>query len=260
MIRLIDAHVHLNDEAYAADLEAVLDRARAAGVARLVVAGYDAPSSRAAVDLASSHEEVWAAVGVSPHAAASWNEETAREIAALARAAKVVAVGEIGLDYHYDFAPRGVQRAVFRAQLALAASCGRPVVVHNREAHADTLAILAEQKAGVRGVMHCFSGSLETALTAWQQGFRISFAGPLTFKNADRLRAIAARLPREALLVETDAPYLAPHPHRGRRNEPANVRLVLEALAAARGEAPEATAEAVWENAARTFDFARGRG
>ncbi|MGQ9779594.1 MAG: TatD family hydrolase [Bacillota bacterium] len=257
-MRLIDVHVHLNDPAFAEDLPAVVARAEAAGVARMVVTGYDLPSSAAAVELAERYPSVWAAVGVSPHEAATWNEKTREELLALAGRRKVVAIGEIGLDYYYDHPDRAVQQEAFRAQLAMAVSLGLPVVVHAREAHADTLAILREagiEKVG--GVMHCFSGSLETARAAWEMGFTISFAGPITFKNAVRPREVARGLPLAALLCETDAPYLTPHPHRGERNEPARVRLNLETLAVLRGLPPADMAWIVWENAERIFGFAR---
>ncbi len=255
---LVDTHTHLNDEAFADDLEEVLDRAGEAGVGRLVVAGYDLPSSQAAVTIAERYPEVWATVGVSPHEAMAWSAASAERLAGLTGSGKVVAVGEIGLDYHYDLSPRETQRAVFCAQIELAVALDLPIVVHSREAHADTLAALrAHDARAVGGVMHCFSGSLETALAAWSLGFHISFAGPLTFANAARLREVAGRVPRAALLTETDAPYLTPHPHRGRRNEPAMVALVAAALAEARGMQIEELTAVVWENAERVFGFTR---
>lgn len=256
-MRLVDTHAHLNDPAFADDLEEVLARARAAGVARLVVAGYDLPSSRRALAIAEKADWIWATVGVSPHEALAWEEESLAELAELAAHPKAAAIGEIGLDFYYDY-PRPAQREAFRRQLALAVELGKPVVIHDREAHAETLAILEEGGAGrVGGVMHCFSGSVETALAAWAMGFHISFAGPVTFKNAVRPREVAAALPLAAILTETDAPYLTPHPHRGQRNEPMRVSLVAAALAAARGMSQEELAAAVWENAARAFRLSK---
>lgn len=255
---LIDTHVHLNDEAFGADLGEAVARAEAAGVRRMVVAGFDLPSSVAATVIADRFRDVWATVGISPHEAKTWSPAAAAELRRLAGHPKVVGIGEIGLDYHYDFSPRAVQHEAFAAQVELAVSAGLPIVVHNREAHADTLAILKAGGAGrVGGVMHCFSGSLETARAAWAMGFRLSFAGPLTFKNAARPREIAGAVPAEALLTETDAPYLTPHPHRGRRNEPAFVALVAAALAEARGLPLAELAATVWENAERVFGFGK---
>ncbi|NLG84997.1 MAG: YchF/TatD family DNA exonuclease [Firmicutes bacterium] len=257
-MRLIDVHVHLNDPAFADDLPAVIARAEAAGVARMVVTGYDLPSSAAAVELAERYPSVWAAVGVSPHEAATWNEEARRQLRVLAGREKVVAIGEIGLDYHYDRPARSVQQEAFRAQLTLAVELGLPVVIHAREAHAEPLALLRETGAEkVGGGMHCFSGSLETARTAFAMGFGLSFAGPITFKNAVRPKEVARSLPMAALLTETDAPYLAPHPHRGERNEPALVRYNLEALAELHSLPPADMAWIVWENAERIFAFSR---
>lgn len=251
---LVDAHVHLNDPQFEADLEAVVARARAAGVGAMIVAGYDLPSSKRAADLAAQFPEVWAVVGVSPHDARTWDENSRKSLIALASHPKVVGIGEIGLDYHYDRSPRPVQREVFRAQLEVALSLGLPVVIHEREAAEDTLALLREARAR-RGIMHCFSGSVETAQICWRLGLRISLAGPVTFKNAVRPREVAAAMPLEALLTETDAPYLAPHPHRGSRNEPARVGLVAQAVADARGMSLADLAAAVWRNAKETFDL-----
>ena len=252
----VDTHVHLNDPAFADDLETVVARARAADVGRMVVAGYDRASSERAVALADRYPEIWAMVGISPHEAKTWEDPSAEWLASLAKRPKVVGIGEIGLDYHYDYSPRPVQREVFRAQIELAVSAGLPIAVHSREAAADTLATLEEARGRLTGgVMHCFSGSLETARAARAMGLAISFAGPLTFKNAANLRAVAGALPPEALLTETDAPYLTPHPHRGERNEPALVPLVAAALAETRGTSLETLAGTVWANAERIYSF-----
>jgi TatD DNase family protein len=235
---MIDSHCHLADETFVGDLEAVIDRARAAGVSAALVileAGNDDEARRAARVI-----ELWPearfAVGVHPHQAGQFADDPQRAAAVVARqidgtpAAR--AVGEIGLDYHYDFSPRDVQQAVFRAQVALARERGLPIVIHTREADADTLTILREEGRGeVRGVMHCFTGGPELALAALDLGLCISLAGIITFPRAAELRETARLVPVDRLLAETDSPFLAPVPHRGKRNEPAHVARVIAALA-----------------------------
>ncbi|CAB1130129.1 D-amino acyl-tRNA deacylase [Candidatus Hydrogenisulfobacillus filiaventi] len=240
-VQAFDSHCHLQDPAFDPDREEVYQRARAAGL-NLVVAGYDLASSEAAVAFAAGHAGVWALVGVHPHEAAQtlaehpdWEER----LAALAGQPRVAGIGEIGLDYHYDHSPREVQRTVFRRQLALAARLGRPVAIHTREAEEDTAAILAEATPPASGVIHCFTGSAGFARLCLDRGFALSFAGVLTFKNAGALREVAAAVPADRLLIETDAPYLSPVPWRGRRNEPVRVLRVAEVLAAVRGQETE---------------------
>ncbi len=230
----IDSHCHLNDPAYAADYREVIGRAVSEGVTTLVVVGYDLPSSERAVELAGEFDCVWAAVGVSPHDAKDWNERAAGCLEQLLQTPRVVALGEIGLDYHYQESSREQQWLAFEAQLAIAASHGKPVIIHTREAAQDTLDRLANAKSGA-GVMHCYTGSLEMAREFMKLGFYISFAGPLTFSNAARLREVAAGVPLERTLIETDCPYLTPHPFRGKRNEPANLVLTGQKLAEIKG-------------------------
>ncbi|MGH7645666.1 MAG: TatD family hydrolase, partial [Gemmatimonadales bacterium] len=233
---LVDAHCHLGDAAFDPDREAVLARARAAGVGHIVVIGESVDGSTRAAALARATPGLSATAGVHPHAAGSWSPETARHVRDLLADPCVVAVGETGLDYHYEHAPRDAQRRAFEAQLALGAELGKPVVVHARDADDDLAAILAGWSRSETGlVLHSFSSGSK----AWEAGMRaaayFSFSGMITFKSwslADRLVAC----PPDRLLVETDAPYLAPVPHRGRRNEPAFVREVAQAAAAARGE------------------------
>jgi TatD DNase family protein len=243
---VIDAHCHLADAVFADDLEAVVGRARAAGVsaALVILAAGDAAESAQARRLASLWADVRFAAGVHPHQAHQCAE--AGRAAALVRDAfaadpRVRAVGEIGLDYHYDFSPRDVQRRVFAEQIALARELGRPIVIHTREAEADTFDILRSEGGGaVAGVFHCFTGDAEMARRALDLGFSLSFAGIVTFPKAAPLREAAALVPDARLLVETDSPFLAPVPHRGTRNEPAHVARVVETLAAVRGVAPAA--------------------
>jgi TatD DNase family protein len=235
---MIDSHCHLADETFAGDLQAVIDRARAAGVSSALVileAGNDDEARRAArvIDL---WPETRFAVGVHPHQAGQFADDPLRASAVVARqidgtpAAR--AVGEIGLDYHYDFSPRDVQQAVFRAQVALACERGLPIVIHTREADEDTLTILRDEGRGeVRGVMHCFTGGPELARAALDLGLCISLAGIITFPRAAELRETARLVPLDRLLAETDSPFLAPVPHRGKRNEPAHVVRVIAALA-----------------------------
>jgi TatD DNase family protein len=219
---LFDTHAHLHDPAFTADREAVLARARAAGVARVLTVGTDPDSTRAAVALADAHPDVWAAAGIHPHDAAAADDGALAAIAALARTPRVVAIGEIGLDYYRNLSPREAQHRALRAQLALAREVGKPVLLHCREAHGDLLAVLeADGIAAAGGIMHCFSGDLEVARRALGLGLLVSIAGPVTYPNARRLAAVVGALGLDALVVETDCPYLPPQPWRGQRNEPA---------------------------------------
>ncbi len=219
---LFDTHAHLHDPAFAGDRTAVLGRARAAGVARILTVGTDPESAAEAVALAAVEPDVWAAVGIHPHDAAKADEAALERIAALARAPRVVAVGEIGLDYYRNLSPRDVQQRVLRWQLGLAREVGKPVLLHCREAHADLLAALeGEGVRGVGGIMHCFSGDLDIARRCLDLGLLVSIAGPVTYPNARRLGEVVRTLGLEPLVIETDCPYLPPQPWRGTRNEPA---------------------------------------
>ena len=255
---MIDSHAHLADAAFADEGDAVVRRARAAGVEAIVCIGESLASATRARALASAHRGVvWWTAGVHPHDAASF--DATRDLGAIREHidAGAVAVGECGIDYHYDHSPRDRQRAAFSEQLALGAELRKPVVVHTREAEDDTRTMLRDAgRQGVRGVMHCFTGSHELARTALDAGWFISFAGIITFKrwtDDDLLRLV----PDDRLLVETDAPYLAPVPHRGKRNEPAYLALTIARLAAARGAPPARTAELTAGNARELFGLAR---
>lgn len=255
---LIDTHAHLDDARYDADREAVIARAREAGVGAFITIGCDLATSRAAVELASRYPFVYAAVGVHPHEVKQIEDGWYDELRRLAGHEKVVAYGEIGLDYHYNHSPPRLQRERFREQLGLARELELPVVIHTREAQEDTVAILKEERAGeTGGVFHCFSGDAWLAQEALALGFYLSFSGVLTFRNAAPLQAVARTVPLDRLLVETDCPYLTPVPHRGRRNEPAFVKLVAEQLAGLRTPSerlgPEDIARITSDNARRLF-------
>lgn len=254
-VPIVDTHAHLGDERFSEDLTDVLERARAAGIVRVINPGSDLESSRAAVALAERYDWIYAAVGFHPHSASEADDAGMAEIARLARHPKVVAVGEIGLDYHYDFSPRDVQKRVFRDQLALSVEVGKPVVIHDREANKDTMDLVMEFGRSLPGgVMHCFSGSAELAREYVRKlGFYISFSGTVTFANARKTVLAAAAVDRCRLLAETDSPYLAPVPYRGRRNEPCYVVDVLRKLAEVRNASYEETARLTTANADAAF-------
>ncbi len=259
---LVDTHAHLDFRQFKHDLDAVLDRAWQAGVTAIVTIGIDLETSRAAIALAEAHERVFATVGFHPHDAKIADAAALAELRELAQHPRVVAIGEMGLDFYRDRSPRDVQRRVFRQQLQLAAEVGKPVVIHDRQAHTQTLDILrrwvaeSQPKPGQRrGVFHCFSGDLDLAWAAIELGFLIGVDGPLTYHNAHQLRATVKALPLENLLVETDAPFLTPHPHRGKRNEPAYVRLVAQKMAAVKNLPLEEVAQATTANAQALFQL-----
>lgn len=228
----IDSHTHLNDQAYQEDYATVIEAAVNNNVEAMMVVGCDLESSRRAVELAKEYPMLWATVGIHPHDAEYWNQEAALELQNLLTEPKVVAVGEIGLDYHYLYSSKEDQLKAFKEQIWIAKQYNKPIIIHNREAHQDTYTLLSKERIGpAGGVMHCFSGSREMALQFLELGLQLSFAGALTFQNADKLRNVAAEIPLERLLVETDCPYLTPHPFRGRRNEPLRVALVGQKLA-----------------------------
>jgi TatD DNase family protein len=254
-IRLIDTHMHLHVAQFDHDRAAAIERATAVGVARMVEIGYDLDSARAAVVLADRHPQIFAVVGIQPHYAAESDERWLAEVRRLAAHPRVVAIGEIGLDYYHNRAPHDLQERLFREQLALARDLRLPVVIHSRDAQADTVRILRDGARGQPGIMHSFSGDWAYAEACLEVGFLLSFSGPVTFAKATELHEVVRRAPPDRILTETDSPYLSPHPLRGKRNEPANVRLVAEQLAALRGVPLEDVAKAVWGNAARIFGF-----
>ncbi|MGH2535984.1 MAG: TatD family hydrolase [Candidatus Promineifilaceae bacterium] len=253
---LIDTHCHLDFEAFDHDRSEVLARAAAAGVGRIIAPALDLDNVGQVVALAEKHASVYAAVGVHPNSAAAWQDAWLAELRAAAAHPKVIAIGEIGLDYHRDRALPAVQRRAFEAQLALAAELGLPVIVHNRQADEDVLGLLAASQLPGRsraGVLHSFSSNSEVAGRGLALGFLLGFSGPLTYKSAEALRQVAAEAPAERILIETDAPFLAPQSRRGQRNEPANVRFVADKLAALRGLTTDQAAGLATANALRLF-------
>jgi TatD DNase family protein len=228
---LIDTHTHLDDPRYDTDRDAVIARAREAGIETFVTIGCDLATSRAVVELADRYPFVYATVGVHPHEVKHIGDDWYDELRRLAKRPKVVAYGEIGLDYHYNHSPPKLQRDRFREQVGLARELHLPIVIHTREAQEDTIAILREEHASdVGGVFHCFSGDAWLAKDALDLGFFLSFSGVITFQNATMLRDILKTVPMDRILIETDCPYLTPVPHRGKRNEPAFVKLVVEKI------------------------------
>ena len=254
---LTDTHTHLDFPHFDGDRERVIERAATAGVRAIVDVGTDQASSQAAVALAEAYPQIYAAVGVHPHDAKTVTKEVLEKLGALASHPKVVAIGEIGLDFYRDLSPRDKQRQAFQQQLALASEIGKPVIIHDRDAHSEVMAILRRWIEGGHqpaGVLHCFSGDLTMAQEAIELGFYISIAGPVTFKNARSLRELVRQLPVEKLLVETDCPYLTPHPHRGKkRNEPAYVKFVAQEVARVKGLSLEEVARVTSDNAQALF-------
>lgn len=251
---LIDTHTHLDDSRYDADRDEMLARAASAGVNTLITIGCDLATSRAAVDLAGRAEQVYATIGVHPHEVKHIADDWYVELRRLAEQPKVVAYGEIGLDYHYNHSPPSQQRERFREQIALAKELRLPIVIHTREAQDDTIMILKEEGAAeIGGVFHCFSGDAWLAKDALDLGFYLSFSGVITFQNASMLRDIAKTVPLDRMLIETDCPYLTPVPHRGRRNEPAYVVHVAQTIAEVTGRRSEDIAQRTSENARHLF-------
>lgn len=250
---LIDTHCHLNHGKLQRDAAACLHRASAAGVGAFVVVGWDLRSSEEAVRLSRAYPgRVAASAGVHPCDAAEWNGDAARRLSALAAGGSLAAIGEIGLDYYRDRAPRDAQRAALEAQLDIASDAGLPVIFHCREAYGDLLDAL-EARGALRGVMHCWAGGAGDADRALALGLHLGFGGVITYPSAEAVRDAARRCPLDRLLLETDAPYLTPAPHRGKRNEPAFVALVRDAVAAARGADPSEIEQATTENALGLF-------
>lgn len=254
MRELFDSHCHVNEERFDEDRGEVLRRMAEHGVTRYAVIGSDMETSRACVAYVREHPEAVCAVGIHPHEAKGYREGDLETLTAWIRGGEARAIGEIGLDYYYDLSPRDVQQEVCRLQMRLAWELGTSTAFHIRDAHGDMLEIMKDMKKHLTpGIIHCFSGSAEQAKEYLKLGYMISFAGPVTFRKAPKLQEAARLVPRDRLLIETDSPYLAPEPVRGRRNEPTNVRFVAEKLAEIRGEDPEELAAFTYENAMRIY-------
>lgn len=249
-----DTHVHLENEQFQDDREGVINRAIAAGIKLMVNVGHDKRANEDTVKLIEEFLFIYGAVGIHPHDAKDFEPSYLRELSEFAQKDKVIAIGEIGLDYYYDNSPRDVQKEVFRQQIRLARDLKLPIIIHDRDAHQDTLSIVKKERAqDVGGVFHCYSGSWELAKDILKLGFYISLAGPVTFQNAKKTHEVAREVPLERLLIETDCPYLAPVPYRGKRNEPAYVVKTAEVIAAIKGVAPEQVAEATFKNGKNVF-------
>src|SRR6202048_4585253 len=256
-MELIDSHAHIDFPQFAEDRDAMLERARGAGVSTLLAIGTGPGPEKldAALPLAEAHDWIYTTVGIHPHEAREVTEAHLNELARLAKHPKVIAWGEIGLDYFYDYSPRDVQERVFRDQMALAREARLPIIIHCRDAWADCLKLLEEvwRPAGLGGILHCFTSTLEDAKRGLDMGFLISFAGNSTYPKAQNLRDVAKALPLENLLIETDSPFLAPQPYRGKRNEPAYVGEVAKAIGSVRNLAAEEVALATAANFRRFF-------
>lgn len=252
---LIDTHAHLDDDRFAGDLAEVVKRAREKTVEKIITSGTDLDSSRRAIELASRFDGVFASVGFFPGYADRFDEQTEQELYSLARSQKVVAIGEIGLEYRPGCPDREIQKDVFRRMLALAAEVDKPVVIHCREAIADTLSILKEflPRLSKKGTIHCFSESKEIAAEVVKMGFYISVGGVSTFSNATNVRTAIESVPLSRIILETDCPYLAPTPLRSQRNEPANIVLICDNLARLKGVSPSEVSAVTTENARRLF-------
>lgn len=265
-MQLVDTHCHLYFDRFDQDQDEVIQRANKNGVTRIVVPGIDLESSRRAIALADQYQGIYAAVGIHPSSILSGPralEETMPQIEELAQHSKVVAIGEFGLDYHWEEHPHPVQHRWMRRQLELAASLKLPIIIHNRESTGDVLAILNEwyqdglpaELENRVGVLHSFSGNWDDAQAVFEMGFYIGFTGPITYKNADEMRHVAQNAPPDRILIETDAPFLAPQARRGKRNEPAYVQYVVEKLAEVRGISPKEAASLTTRNAATLFGW-----
>jgi TatD DNase family protein len=257
---LIDTHCHINFDSYDEDRDAVIERAAEAGVRQIIIPAVDLKTSQEIVAMVRAYPSLYGAVGVHPNSTAAFENGWINSLSDMAAEVKIAAIGEIGLDYHWDESPKAKQFEAFEAQLALAARLELPVIIHNREASADVIAILENWAKDLPpslkdrpGVMHSFSATAEVAERALQAGFYLGFTGPITYKNADSLRHIAASVPIDRILVETDAPFLTPTPHRGKRNEPAYIPIMVERLAALKQISIEEMGRATTANSERLF-------
>lgn len=252
--KLIDSHAHLDGSQFDEDREELVEKLSEAGVEIVINPGANMESSRKIVELVEAYDIIYGAVGVHPHDTVDMVDSDIDELRELAKRDKIVAIGEIGLDYYYDHSPREVQKQRFREQIVLAKELDLPIIVHERDAAQDVFDIISSEADGkLRGVIHCYSGSVEMAKEYIKLGFYISFAGPVTFKNAKKPKEVATEIPLEHLLVETDSPYMAPVPYRGKRNDPSYVRYIAETIAELKGISYEQIAEQTNRNAKQLF-------
>lgn len=259
-MELFDTHTHMDAPQFDEDRHEAIERALAQGVTRMINIGFNRDTIPTTMKLAETYDFIYAAVGWHPQDAITMKEEDLDWIANLCKHEKVVAIGEIGLDYYWDTSPKEVQHEVFRKQIRLARELGMPISIHNRDAHEDVVRILREERANeIGGVMHSYSGSWEIAKMCLDLGFHLSFGGPITFKNAKQPKEVLAKTPLDRLLIETDSPYLTPHPFRGKRNETGHVRLVAEAAAELKGISVEEIAEITTQNALERFGIPSNR-
>ncbi|MED4464730.1 TatD family hydrolase [Metabacillus fastidiosus] len=251
---LFDTHAHLNALQYENDVEEVVQRALDEGVSEIVVVGFDRETIERAMELIEEYDFIYAAIGWHPVDAIDMTDKDLQWIRELSEHPKVVAIGEMGLDYYWNKSPKDIQKEVFRKQIALAKEVKLPIIIHNRDATADVVAILEEEGASeVGGIMHCFTGSLEVAKQCMDMNFYISFGGPVTFKNAKKPKEVVQEIPLDRLLIETDCPYLTPHPFRGKRNEPGYVKYVAEEIAKLRNLSYEEIAKKTSDNGKKIF-------
>ncbi len=254
---LFDTHTHLDDVRYDEDRDLLIKKIREEGVSLILNAAADPGNIDQVVELSEKYDFIYSAVGVHPHNVKDMNESVVEEIKVLAKSKKVVAIGEIGLDYYYDNSPRDLQRYWFARQIGIARELSLPILVHDRDAHEETLGIIKDEKTGeVGGVFHCYSGSVEMARDVLNNNFHIAIGGVITFKNAKRAVSVVKYVPMDRLLIETDCPYLTPEPFRGQRNDPGKVRFVAEKIAEIKGISFEEVAAATLENGKRLFGIA----
>lgn len=253
---LLDSHAHLDDKRFDRDRDKLIRELKGNDVSLVINPGADVASSVRAVSLAEKYDNIYAAVGVHPHDAKTMDEDTIEILRNLAKKDKVIAIGEIGLDYYYDNSPRDIQKKWFREQIKLAKKLKLPIIVHDRDAHKDTFDIIKEEKdENLTGVLHCYASSADMAKEYIKLGFYISFAGPITFKNAKTPKEVAKAIPLERILIETDSPYLTPEPHRGKRNDPVYVRYIAGIIAELKGITFEEVANATTKNAKELFNI-----
>ena len=254
-MKLFDTHAHLDDERFDEDRELLIEKLKEENVSLVVNPGADMKTSRAAIKLAEKYDFIYAAVGIHPHDVKDIKEEDLIELEQMAKHEKVVAIGEIGLDYYYDNSPRELQREFFIKQIELANKVNLPIIIHSRDASIQTYEILKEYKKDIGCVLHCFSQSMEMAELYLKLGSHLSFAGPLTFKKSHKLKEVARNMPLDKIFIETDSPYLTPEPFRGRRNDPAKVKYVAEELSNLRAISVDKIAEITMENAIKFFNI-----